>query len=317
MQPGQLILAPADLERTCPPGHPHAESPTWKVVIRGPIPSIFGGCENRVDSMNIGFIGLGSMGARIVNLLIDGGHNLILWARRPDSLRPFAGRADFASSPGEVARASDMVGICVWGADDVEEVVLGENGVLSGARPGTVIAIHSTISPAACRLLGVKTAAADTYLIDAAVSVGANLPKLLMMVGGDRPVVDRCRPGLEAVADPLLHLGPLGSGQMAKLVNNTLLAATIGLADDAIALGADLGLDAEALGTALAAGSARGTWSSFVNRPRPTVEEPSARFATEWARKDVGYAMSVVVEAGLETDRDVLRLARRGAEVVG
>lgn len=197
--------------------------------------------------MDVGFIGLGSMGSRIVNLLIDGGHHLTLWARRPESLEPFAGRADTASSPAGVARDSDMVGICVWGAQDVEEVLLGENGVLSGARPGTVVAVHSTISPEACRHLGQAAAAHRTQLIDAAVSVGANLPKLLMMAGG----------------------------------------------------------------------SARGTWSSFVSRPRQPAAGRSPAFATEWARKDVGYALRASKEAGLDADRYVLRLARRGVEVVG
>jgi 3-hydroxyisobutyrate dehydrogenase-like beta-hydroxyacid dehydrogenase len=129
--------------------------------------------------------------------------------------------------------------------------------------------------------------------------------------------VERCRPGLESAADPLLHLGPVGSGQIAKLVNNTMLAATIGLGADAISFGADLGLDPSALAAALAAGSARGTWSSFVNRPQPDAGNPATSRTTEWARKDVSYALGLAAEAGLDPDRHVLRLARRGVEVVG
>ena len=267
--------------------------------------------------MEIGFIGLGSMGSRIVDLLIDGGHELTLWARRPVSLEPYAGRARSVASPKEVGRASDLVGICVWDEHDVEEVLLGEDGVLAGVRPEAVIAIHSTIPPAACQRLQQTAATSGARLIDAPVSVGSSLPKLLMMVGGERDAVERCRPALESAADPLLHLGPVGSGQIAKLVNNTMLVATIGLGEDAIAFGADLGLDAAALAAALAAGSCRGTWSTFVNRPRPEPGDQSASRTTEWAQKDVSYALGLAAQASLDQERHVLRLARRGVEVVG
>jgi 3-hydroxyisobutyrate dehydrogenase-like beta-hydroxyacid dehydrogenase len=96
-----------------------------------------------------------------------------------------------------------------------------------------------------------------------------------------------------------------------------MLAATIGLGDDAIAFGADLGLDATALAAALAAGSCRGTWTSFVNRPPATGADPGASRTTEWARKDVSYALGLAAEADLDQERHVLRLARRGVDVVG
>jgi 3-hydroxyisobutyrate dehydrogenase-like beta-hydroxyacid dehydrogenase len=267
--------------------------------------------------MEIGFIGLGSMGSRIVDLLIDGGHHLTLWARRPASLEPFAARARAVPSPKEVGRASDLVGICVWDEHDVDQVLLGDDGVLAGIRPDAVLAIHSTIPPAACRRLQEIAATRGAHLIDAPVSVGSSLPKVLMLVGGERDTVERCRAALESAADPLLHLGPIGSGQIAKLVNNTMLAATIGLGDDAIAFGADLGLDATALAAALAAGSCRGTWSSFVHRPQPATADPATSRTTEWARKDVSYALGLAADAGLDQERHVLRLARRGADVVG
>jgi 3-hydroxyisobutyrate dehydrogenase-like beta-hydroxyacid dehydrogenase len=263
--------------------------------------------------MNVGFIGVGNMGSHIVNLMIDGGHHLTLWARRAASLEPFAGRADFALSAREVARASDLVGICVWDEDDVGEVLLGEDGVLSGTRPDAVIAVHSTISPAGCRRFHEAAESFGAQLVDAPVSMGANLPKLLMMLGGERSAVDRCRPALESVSDPLLYLGPIGSGQVGKLVHNTMLAATIGLGEDAVALGVELGLDSTALVALLAAGSARGTWCGFVERPWPGV---ASRTALGWAAKDVGFVESLAVVAGLRVDRNVLRLGRRGVEVL-
>jgi 3-hydroxyisobutyrate dehydrogenase len=264
--------------------------------------------------MDIGFVGVGSMGSRIVDLLLDAGHHLTVWARRKETLARYHGRAEEAPTPKDVARHSAMVGICVWSEDDVDQVLLRDDGVLAGMRSGGVVAVHSTISPRGCRRLEREAFNRGARLIDAPVSVGARLPKLLMLVGGEQGAVEYCRPALESVADPLVHLGPVGSGQVAKLVNNTLVAATIGLADDAIAFGKELGLDPTALGTALASGAAGGTWSTFVNRALSAV--PRERHTSEWARKDVGYALRLAVEEGASVDRVVLRLADRGIDVV-
>jgi 3-hydroxyisobutyrate dehydrogenase-like beta-hydroxyacid dehydrogenase len=85
------------------------------------------------------------MGSRIVTLLLDAGHHLTVWARRPASLEPFGGRCDLAASPAAVGETSELVGICVWDDHDVDEVLLGADGVFSGLRPGGVVAVHSTI----------------------------------------------------------------------------------------------------------------------------------------------------------------------------
>jgi 3-hydroxyisobutyrate dehydrogenase len=259
---------------------------------------------------------LGSMGSRIVTLMLDAGHHLTLWARRPASLEPFAGRVDVASSPAGVGETSELVGICVWDESDVDEIVLGDRGVLAGMRTGGVVAIHSTISPAACRRLQAAAADRGVGLVDAAVSVGANLPKLLVLVGGDPDDVGRCREAFESFGDPVAHLGPVGSGQIAKLVNNTLLAATVGLADDAIALGGDFGLDETALAAALAVGSSRGTWSGLLARRRTAVDSLPGR-TNDWAGKDVGHTLELAAEAAIDPTREVLRLAARGVEVLG
>ncbi len=267
-------------------------------------------------TVNIGFIGLGSMGTRIVTLMLDAGHHVTLWARRPASLEPFAGRVDVATSPVGVGAASELVGICVWDESGVDEVVLGESGVLAGMRPGGLVAIHSTISPAACRRLHAAAVDRGVGLVDAAVSVGSRVPKLLVMVGGEPDVADRCREAFESFGDPVAHLGPVGSGQIAKLVNNTLLAATVGLAEDAIALGHDLGLDEAALAEALAVGSSGGTWSGLLARRGSATDALPGR-TNEWASKDVGLTVKLAAEAEIAQTREVLRLAARGVDVLG
>jgi 3-hydroxyisobutyrate dehydrogenase len=265
--------------------------------------------------MDVGFIGLGNMGRQIVDAQLDAGLPMTMWARREASLDPYADTgARFVGSPAEVGVASDVVGICVWDEADVDEILLGDDGVFAGLRRGAVVAIHSTISPAACKRLEDVASSFGCGLVDAPVSVGATFPKLLVMVGGHADAVARCRPALEVFGDPVVHLGPIGSGQIAKLMNNTLLAAQIGVADSAVELGSDLGLDREALVSVLSAGSARGTWSAFVHgRPAAGLGEGRTQ---EWARKDVGLAVDLASQRGIASERTILEIGALGADVV-
>lgn len=143
-----------------------------------------------------------------------------------------------------MAAESDLVCLCVVGDADVEEVISGDNGVLAGLSPGGIIAIHSTVHPDTCRRLAQHCADKGVSVIDAPVSGGgpaAAAGTLLVMVGGDADVVDRCRPVFETYADPVVHLGDLGSGQVTKLLNNLLFTANLGTAATALALGEQLG----------------------------------------------------------------------------
>ena len=209
--------------------------------------------------MDVGFIGLGSQGAPMAGRIVEGGFPTTLWARRPASLEPFAGTAaSVAASPAQLAAASDLVCLCVVGDADVVEVVTGENGVLAGLKPGGVIAVHSTVHPDTCRELAQKAAGQGISVIDAPVSGGAPAVaegKLLVMVGGDDEVVERCRPVFASYADPIVHLGALGSGQTAKLLNNLLFTANLGTAATVLALGEALGVLPERLSEVISRGS--------------------------------------------------------------
>ncbi|WP_425825296.1 NAD(P)-dependent oxidoreductase [Streptomyces fractus] len=207
-----------------------------------------------------GFIGLGSQGAPMAQRILDAGLPLTLWARRPGSLEPFAGtKAEVAPTPAELAAACDVVGVCVVGDTDVEEVVLGDAGVLAGLRPGAVLAVHSTVHPDTCRRLGTLAAERGAQVVDAPVSGGgpaAAEGKLLVMAGGDSEAVERCRPVFATYGDPVVHLGPLGAGQVTKLLNNTLFTATFGIAASALALGQRLGVEPERFAEVAGHGSA-------------------------------------------------------------
>jgi 3-hydroxyisobutyrate dehydrogenase-like beta-hydroxyacid dehydrogenase len=165
--------------------------------------------------------------------------------------------AGFVESPAALGAASDLVGICVVDDAGVQEVLLGESGVLSGMSSGGIIAIHSTISLEVCHKVAAAAADAGVKVIDAPVSGGgyaATQGELTVLAGGDPQTFK----SVSAILDHygrVFHLGPLGSGLIAKLVNNVLHAAHYTLAYDALAAGVDLGLDREALGPALAASS--------------------------------------------------------------
>src|SRR5215211_604217 len=174
--------------------------------------------------MRIGFIGLGSQGGPMARRIVDAGYEMTLWARRSASLEPFADTAaKVAGSPADLAAASDLVCLCVVGDADVEEVATREQGVLAGLSDGGVIAVHSTVHPDTCRTLADRAGAQGVSVVDAPVSGGglaAAEGRLLAMVGGEPDVVERCRPVFETYADPVVHLGKIGSGQLTKLLNN-------------------------------------------------------------------------------------------------
>ena len=210
--------------------------------------------------MRVGFIGLGSQGAPMARQIIDGGYDTTLWARRPASLEPYADTAaKVAGSPAELGATSDLVCICVVGDADVEEVLGGDTGVLAGMAEGGIIAIHSTVHPDTCRRLAETAAAKGVSVIDAPVSGGAPAVaerRLLVMVGGEPVVVERCRPVFETFANPIVHLGDLGSGQLTKLLNNLLFTANVATAKTTLMLGEALGVSASSLAEVITRGSA-------------------------------------------------------------
>ena len=201
--------------------------------------------------MRVGFIGLGSQGGPMARRIVEGGHETTLWARRPATLEPFADTAaKIAESLAELAAASDLVCLCVVGDADIEELTDGEDGLLAAMQPGGVIAVHSTVHPNTCRDLAKRADSQGVSIVDAPVSGGgpaASEGRLLVMVGGDADVVERCRPVFETYADPVVHLGDLGSGQTTKLLNNLLFTANLGTAAAVLSLADALGVSPDRL----------------------------------------------------------------------
>lgn len=212
----------------------------------------------------IGFIGLGDQGEPMAHRIAEAGWPLTLWARRAASLDPFAGTAaTIAASPAELARQVDMVCLCTFGEADLEELLFGRaDGVAAGLTAGQVLIIHNTVSPQTCRAVDARLAERGVVTIDAPVAGGrerAFAGKLAVMAGGEAAAFDRAAPVLRSYGDPVVRLGPVGSGQVAKILNNALMICNMQMADSALTLARAMGLDGAAVGDLLLHASASST----------------------------------------------------------
>ena len=203
----------------------------------------------------VGVIGLGAMGHPIARHLLAHGHQVVAYDIRPEPMEALRERgARTAGSPREVSGRSELTLVIVADDAQVTEVCLGAEGALAGATGGSVIAILSSVSPETCQTVGARAEATGVHVVDAPLMRGAMAAedgKLLLMVGGDPQVAERCRPVFQAFAPDICHLGDLGLGQVGKSLNNLLIWASIVAIHEgaglARALGADLGVLRDAL----------------------------------------------------------------------
>lgn len=194
-----------------------------------------------------GFIGLGDQGAPIAERMIQGGLPVALWARRPETLEPFADTsADVLTNIEAFAKAVGYVGICVVDDDGTKEVC---ERLIPRLAAGSYVVIHSTVSPELCKQLDRRAKARGIILVDAPVSGGSPAARrgaLTVMLGGPKAAVDALEPVLQTFASFIVHLGEVGAGQKAKLLNNAALAANIGIAHHCLRAADALDLDQQA-----------------------------------------------------------------------
>lgn len=244
------------------------------------------------SNATVGFIGLGSQGGPMAQRIIEAGHPTLLWARRPETLQPFlAAGAQAAASLADLGARSTHVGICVVDDASVRQIC---EALIPAMQPGGRIAIHATIHPNTCLDLAAQAKARGLSLIDAPVSGGgpaAAAGKLTVMVGGDEAALAAARPIFEAFAGLIVHLGGAGAGQTAKLVNNALMAAHMGLAHHALHAGEHLGLDRAALADLIKQSSGRSFgFEVFARLPNPAAFSHGAALLA----KDVGLLGDVL-----------------------
>jgi 3-hydroxyisobutyrate dehydrogenase len=211
--------------------------------------------------MRVGFIGLGTMGAPMARNVLRAGHDVTVHNRTRSREEPIAELgAARAATPAEATADADVVVTIVSDTPDVEAVLFGPDGVSAGASEGTVVVDMSTISAEATRGFGARLAERSVRLVDAPVSggsEGAEKGTLTIMCGGDAADVDRARPVLEAMGAKITHVGPLGSGQLTKAVNQVIIAGYFEALAEGMVLAIATGLDTDKVIEAISAGMCR------------------------------------------------------------
>lgn len=250
----------------------------------------------------IGFIGLGVMGRPMALHLLRAGHPLTVYARRPEAAQALvdAGAA-VRASPREVAEASDVVFIMVTNTPDVEQVVVGTEGVIHGARPGSIVVDCSTIDPGATRRLAERLRERGVEMLDAPVSgggAGAEQATLSIMVGGKPEVFERAQPLFRRLGKTIVHIGGNGAGQVAKAVNQLILVTTIEACAEGLALAGRCGVDAAKVREALMGGFAASRVLEVLGR-RMVEGDFAPGIEARWHWKDMHIALGLAREAGL------------------
>ena len=249
------------------------------------------------------FIGLGALGQPMAANLLAAGIPLTVHNRsveRQKALEEAGARA--AASPAEAAAFAQIQALCLTDAAAVEAVVQGPFGLLAGAQPGGLIIDFSTIDPASTQRLAAAAAQRGLSWLDAPVTggtEGARLGTLSVLVGGKASDLERARPVLEVVGGTITHLGPLGSGQRAKAVNQVLVAGSYAAVAEALALGQRLGLPMSELVAALQEGAA-GSWALRHRAPAMLEKQFPLGFKLELHRKDLGIALAAAESCALQ-----------------
>lgn len=253
--------------------------------------------------MNVGFIGLGTMGAPMARNVLDKGHALIVLDVMPDAVAKLvAAGARAGSTPKDVAAASDVVITMLPDAPDVEHVALGKNGVVEGIRPGGVYIDMSTVDPDTTRKIGAAIAAAGASMIDSPVGKTADhavAGTLTLMVGGPADVVARCRPLLDCMGSDFFHCGDLGAGETMKLINNLLATAVSEASIEALVTGTKSGLSLDTMTSVLRTTMAWNNALAIALPKRPLIGDFKPGFMVKLAHKDCRLALSMTERLGV------------------
>jgi len=251
------------------------------------------------ETTRIGWIGTGVMGMSMAGHLIDAGYDLVAFNRSPGKLKPLVDRgASVAGSPAEVARVSDVVFTMVGYPSDVRQVILGTGGddqtaVIAGIKPGSIVVDMTTSQPALAIEIQQTLAAAGSLSLDAPVSggdVGAKAATLSIMVGGDRAIFDSVLPLFERLGKTIVYQGAAGAGQHTKMVNQTLVAASMIGVCEALLYAEHAGLDVTTVLQSVSSGAAN-SWALSNLGPRIVAGDFAPGFYVEHFIKDMRIAL--------------------------
>ena len=248
------------------------------------------------------FLGLGVMGYPMAGHLKDAGHDVVVYNRTASKAEEWAAEHDgrAAATPAEAAAGCDFVMLCVGDDPDVREVVLGDDGCLAAMEPGSVLVDHTTASATVAREVGAACEEKGCGFLDAPISggqAGAENGVLTVMCGGSDETFERARPILDSYARSLTLIGPTGSGQMCKMVNQLCIAGLVQGLSEGIHLAQKSGLDVAKVIQAISGGAAQ-SWQMENRWETMNAGEFEHGFAVEWMRKDLGIALRAGRDVG-------------------
>jgi 3-hydroxyisobutyrate dehydrogenase-like beta-hydroxyacid dehydrogenase len=255
-------------------------------------------------SAPVAFIGLGTMGYPMAGHLQKAGHEVCVFNRTKAKAeawqKEFQGKT--ADTPKDAASGAQFVFLCVGNDDDVRSVVYGENGVLAGMAPGSILVDHTTTSAELAREIAEKCSERGVSFVDAPVTggeSGAQQGTLSVLCGGDELTVNFIRPIVAAYASSITRIGPVGHGQLAKMVNQICIAGCVQGLAEALAFGQRSGINMEKVLAAIGSGAAS-SWQ-MNNRGMTMLEGKfDFGFAVDWMRKDLGIVLDEASRNGAD-----------------
>ena len=255
-------------------------------------------------SAPVAFVGLGTMGYPMAGHLQKAGHEVCVFNRTKAKAeawqKEFQGQT--ADTPKDAASGAQFVFLCVGNDDDVRSVVYGENGVLAGMAPGSILVDHTTTSAVLAREIAEKCSEKGVSFVDAPVTGGESGAKqglLSVLCGGDDLTVNLIRPIVAAYASSITRIGPVGHGQLAKMVNQICIAGCVQGLAEALAFGQRSGINMEKVLAAIGSGAAS-SWQ-MNNRGMTMLEGKfDFGFAVDWMRKDLGIVLDEASRNGAD-----------------
>lgn len=262
------------------------------------------------ESSNIAFLGLGVMGGPMTGHLARAGHSVIAWNRTRARLDDWQGKwaeqgltVVPAETSAEAVLDADVVFTCVGNDEDLASVLLGDGGVIGAMREGALLVDHTTTSAGMAREVAAQCELRGVGFVDAPVSggqAGAENGQLAIMCGGSDADLDRARPVMDCYAKAIVHVGPVGAGQTAKMANQMCIAGVLGGLSEAIRLAQGAGLDLDKTYEAISGGAAQ-SWQMDNRWKTMTDDTFDFGFAIDWMRKDLGYALDEAKRLGLSS----------------
>ena len=252
--------------------------------------------------LKVGYIGLGLMGKSMARNIIKAGYPLVVHNRSKGAVDELVAEgAEGASSPAEVAEKVDVVITNLPDSPDVEQVVLGSDGIVEAAREGLIFIDNSTIKPATARLISERLGEQGVSCLDAPVSggdIGARQGTLAIMVGGPEQALERVRPVLEAMGKTITHVGGAGAGQIAKAANQIMVAAQMVAMGELLIFARKAGADPAKVVQAIQGGAAQ-CWTLDVKPDRLFSGNREPGFKAYMQAKDLGIVLDTAKQYGI------------------